>query len=186
MSKKIGISILFSAVMGTVFLYNACGSSNSNSSSAVGTAAVSGIDMSGTYEFINVSCDNGTSIVQQGIYNQVYYDTWTISGNTATGNTSEGGCVVTTSGNFVFNSNNMLNMTGMKVTSAYGGNCQTTQTLNNANIAPTSITTTFSTGQTLPDKIGVNYAYSPTTKLIALSSVYSTAGAPCFLMYQKQ
>lgn len=175
MKKLMAISFLIFAI--------ACAKGGGGSSSSV-----IGTDVSGTYMFDDVECYNAslTTLTNASTYTGAYSDTVTISGNSFSEVSTAGSCTINDSGSIVVNSNG-LSLSGIKITSATSGSCTQTLTLNNANISPNSVSTTYSTNQSLSNITNATYLWNPTTKALGILSTYADGGGGyCFLVYLKQ
>ncbi|GEM_PF-3512578 len=162
---------------------------NKSSDSPSATAAVEGIDYSGTYSLKGVECYNSslTTLTNSATWGAGYSDVVTLTGNTLTEVATYGSCTVNYTGKVVVLDSLKMNITGLKISSVTGGSCSQTKTLSNPSITPSASTNTYSTGQSLSDTIGAIYIYNSTSKVIGLLSTYSDgSGGYCFITYTRQ
>ena len=175
------MKFLFTAFVSTMFF--GCGGSGSGS----GAAAVSGIDMTGTYSLNNVTCTNSSGIiVNVNAPTSVLNDVLTITQNTFSERVTDNVCTSVGTGSINFVSSSSVGFTNMSVSSATGGSC-TIHVTTNGPVTPNPLALVYTTGS-VPPNIQGTYLYNTTSKVFYLLT-NMTDGTPsdkCFFAYNKQ
>jgi hypothetical protein len=142
--------------------------------------------MSGTYMNNNVQCFNsaGTTLTHATTYSGSYSDIIVVNGNSLTETTTSGACTVVQTGRIVV-SGNELSLSNGVVTSATGGSCTLTETLNGSTITPTTQSFTLTTGQAISNATNVPF-FSSGAAFGILSIFTDGSGGNCFIVLTKQ
>lgn len=149
---------------------------------------VNGVNFDGTYIFANIQCYDSTltTLTNSASYTTPLSDVMVISGHSVTATTTGPGCTVNDSAAVSVGATS-FDLTNRKIDSATNGSCSISQTVNNPNIAPGTISTNYSTGQTLSSIFGASYLYNASAHALGLLSGYTDGhGGYCFEIFIRQ
>lgn len=171
---------------------NCSGSGGGSTTNNNQSAAVTGLDYSGTYKLNGVACYNRdlktltTSAAVSGSN-----ETITISGNSYSSNTISGNCNSASQGTIKFVDSSTLNLTSIKTTSATGGSCTLSLNLSQApanTIIPTGLSQTVTANETKADVVGASYIRNDSNGMIGLLSTFRNSANSediCLMIYAR-